>query len=60
MNNDLMTGMSLPVPISLTIEIKSCMMINRLLYGPTKSEAGFAYRQQRGLIALGLLSQKKI
>ena len=36
MNNDLMTGMSLPVPISLTIEIKSCMMINRLLYGPTK------------------------
>ncbi|MCS2866347.1 TonB-dependent receptor [Bacteroides thetaiotaomicron] len=27
---------TLPVPISLTIEIKSCMMINRLLYGPTK------------------------
>lgn len=49
MNNDLMTGMSLPVPISPNR--------NKKLYDdkptpiwPYQSEADFAYRQQRGLM----------
>ncbi|MCS2594305.1 hypothetical protein NXX56_29070 [Bacteroides thetaiotaomicron] len=35
------------------------MMINRLLIWSYQSEAGFAYRQQRGLIALGLFESEE-
>ncbi|MCS2621034.1 hypothetical protein NXW11_24395, partial [Bacteroides thetaiotaomicron] len=51
---------ALPVPISLTIRNKKLYDDKPTPIWPYQSEAGFAYRQQRGLIALGLLSQKKI